>query len=266
MAIFAKSRLNKIVGAFFAASLMLYGGNLAVMNNGSAWTMAIAEAASATASVDVDEEIRKMYELSPEWVSNLPAAKTHTQMVVVAGIGDQTAWISLHEKDRTGKWHQIVTTPGFIGKNGLGKVKEGDSKTPVGTYHFNKAFGILMNPGCKLPYTQVDENLYWSGDGRPGMKYNEMVNIRDYPELDTGESEHLIDYTLQYQYCLNISYNESGTPGKGSAIFMHCFGPQKPYTGGCVALPEDKMRQVMQRVEPECAVVIDSLENLGGEF
>ena len=201
---------------------------------------------------------------SPDWVTKLPAAKTNTQMVVVGTNKAQGAWVSMHEKDENGVWQMIMTTPAVIGKNGINKTKEGDSKTPVGVYRFNKAFGIADNPGTKLSYTKVDENIYWSGDVK--YKYNQMVDIRDYPMLNKKDSEHIAEYNTYYDYCLNISYNEEGTPGKGSAIFMHCFGTHKPYTGGCIALPKDKMRFVMQRVEPNCAVVIDSLEKLGGKF
>ena len=199
---------------------------------------------------------------SPEWVKNLPAAKQAKQLFVVAGVGETTAWVSLHEKDAKGNWQQVMTTPGYIGKKGLGKTKEGDAKTPVGTFRFTKAFGIAPDPGSIMPYTQVDENMYWSGDWRPGMKYNEMVDIRKYPRLDKEASEHIIDNTVHHVYCLNIRYNEAGTPGKGSAIFLHCIGPNKPYTGGCVAIPQDKMRLVLQTVQPDCVVVIDSLKNL----
>ena len=66
--------------------------------------------------------------------------------------------------------------------------------------------------------------------------------------------------------CANISFNEEGTPGRGSAIFLHCFGPLKPYTGGCVAIPEYIMVQVMQLVQPDCVVVIDTLDNMNGHF
>ena len=40
-------------------------------------------------------------------------------------------------KDADGAWKQIMTTPGYIGKKGMDKEKEGDAKTPTGTYHFN---------------------------------------------------------------------------------------------------------------------------------
>lgn len=158
----------------------------------------------------------------------------------------------------------IMSTPGFIGKEGLGKTKEGDSKTPVGVFHFTKAFGIAPDPNCKIPYTQVDENIYWSGDAN--YKYNQWVDIREYSQLNKADSEHIIDYDPAYTYCLNISYNENGTPGKGSAIFLHCFRAERPYTGGCVALPREKMFFVMQNVKPDCVVIIDSLENFGGNI
>ena len=202
---------------------------------------------------------------TPQWIKNLPAAKNANQIFVVAQVEEKTtAWISMHEKGSAGNWQEIMTTPGFIGKNGLGKTKEGDSKTPVGIFHFNKAFGIAPDPNCSIPYTQVDENIYWSGD--TNYKYNQMIDIREYPNLNKSDSERITDYNPQYIYCLNISYNEKGTAGKGSAIFLHCFGTAKTWTGGCVAIPQEKMLKVMQAVQSDCVVIIDSLENLGGKI
>ena len=205
---------------------------------------------------------------SPEWVVNLPAAQDAEQLLIVAGMGmDKTAaTISMHQKDADGNWKQILATPGFVGKNGLcadADHKEGCAQTPVGIYHFNKAFGIAPDPGCAIPYIQVDENTYWSGD--PDRQYNQMVDIRDVPELVMDDSEHIVDYDYQYQYCLNISFNEDGTPGRGSAIFLHCFGPWKPWTGGCVSVPENIMKKIMQNVREDCVVVIDTFEKLGVE-
>ena len=208
------------------------------------------------------QEDRIAVENSPEWVAALGKEQNAEQLFVVAGVGGTTATVSMHEKDAKGNWKQIMTTPGFIGKNGLGKEQEGDGKTPVGIFHFNRAFGIAEDPGCALDYHQVSEDDYWSGDQRKDFQYNKLVSIKDLPELDTQESEHIVDYPTHYQYCLNISYNEHGTPGLGSAIFLHCFDPEKPYTGGCVAIPKEQMVTVMQRVRPDCVVVIDDLANL----
>lgn len=202
---------------------------------------------------------------SPQWVKNLPVAQTANQLFVVAQVGEKTtAWISFHEKDALGNWRQIMTTPGFIGKNGLGKIKEGDNKTPLGTFVIDKAFGIAEDPGCAMPYTQVDENIYWSGDWN--YKYNQWVDARENPNFDKGNSEHLISYNPEYIYCLNIGYNSENIAGKGSALFIHCFGNKKTWTGGWVALPEAEMKIVMQTVRPGCIAVIDTLENLGGKI
>lgn len=204
---------------------------------------------------------------SPQWVQDLESAKTANQLFIVAGMreGWTTATISMHEKDREGKWKQILTTPGYVGKNGLcldEEHVEGCGQTPIGIYHFNKAFGIADDPGCKIPYIKVNDDLYWSGDQNDGMHYNEMVSIKDFPNLDKESSEHLIDYNFNYQYCLNISFNEEGIKGKGSAIFLHCLDDTSPYTGGCVSIPENKMRKVMQLVKEDCVVVIDTINNL----
>ena len=220
-----------------------------------------AEPAAAGAATDAAG-----LELSPDWVAGLDAAQDAEQLLVVAGVGLTTAYISMHEKDADGVWHQIMSTPGFIGKYGLGKTREGDGMTPVGTFHFTRAFGIAADPGCAMPYHQVTDDDYWSGDGREGYGYNTMVSVNDLPDLSVDDCEHLIDYVNEYQYCLNISYNEDGVPGVGSAIFLHCFGAVKPYTGGCVAIPTDRMITVLQNVREDCVVVIDSLQTLSPDL
>lgn len=203
--------------------------------------------------------------LSPEWVVRLPQARSARQLIVVAALAQTTATISVHEKAEDGQWHEVLATPGFIGKNGLGKTKEGDGKTPVGAFVIDKAFGIAPDPGCHMPYLQVDENIYWSGDERKGMRYNELVDIRNYPGLNAKASERIVDYQEPYQYVLNMGYNPECAAGRGSALFLHCFGRYNPYTGGCVAIPEAQMRRVMQWIRPGCVIVINTQKQLKGE-
>ena len=222
-----------------------------------------------TTSETTASETTKAKDLSPEWVRNLSQAKDPgtTQLLIVAasGMNKTTAKVSMHERDEDGDWIQVLSVDGYVGKNGMVKDserKEGCGKTPIGVYYFTTAFGISDDPGCKIPYIKVTKDLYWSSDMREGMHYNEMVSINDYPDLDKKNSEHLIDYSKAYQYCLNISFNEECTPGRGSAIFLHCTGNNK-YTAGCVAVPKDTMVKIMKRVDPFCVVVIDTKDNLG---
>ncbi len=197
---------------------------------------------------------------SPLWVQKLPEAKTANQLFIVAADKNSVAWVSLHEKDEDGNWNQIMLTSGFVGRNGIDKKREGDGKTPTGTFQFTKAFGILPNPNSLMPYTQLDENLYWSSDTK--CQYNQIVDIRDYPELNKEVSEHLIDYSQQYTYALNISYNRKGTADIGSAIFLHCFDYETSATSGGIAISQDAMLFVLQNVTPECAVIINSFKKL----
>lgn len=199
---------------------------------------------------------------SPEWVSHLKAAENSSQLAIVSGTHGSNAIFSFHEKDDGGIWREILSCHAYIGKNGWGKTREGDMKTPCGVFTFTEAFGILPDPGCMMGYTQVSETHYWVGDSN-SQRYNKMVSVEDYASFSKEDSEHLIDYDSAYKYALNISYNIEGTPGKGSAIFLHCF-TKNHFTAGCVAIPEDDMRMVIQHVKPGCVVVMDSHKNIKG--
>lgn len=208
------------------------------------------------------QEVRE----SPDWVQKLPAAQDAEQLIVVAGVDKSTAYITMHEKDEGGTWQQIIATPGFIGLDGLGEADIDHAFTPVGTFTIDKAFGLAPDPGCQLEYTQVDDDYYWSGDRREGMQFNELVSIKDVPELNTEESEHIADFDYAYQYVLNMGYNAENVYEDGFGFFLHSFRVNRPYTGGCVAVPEDIMRFIMQHVKLGCRITIDSLEHFGGDL
>lgn len=201
---------------------------------------------------------------SPAWVTSLDAAAGANQMIVVAGVDKTTAYITMHRKDSNGTWQQIIASPGYIGRDGLGEANINDCYTPVGTFTVGRAFGLADDPGCKLDYLKVDDSYYWSGD--PENHFNELVSIKDAPNLDTENSEHIADYDYAYQYVLDMGYNTGCEVEKGFAFFFHSFRVNRTYTGGCVAVPEDVMRFIMQHVEPGCVFVIDSLENFGGSL
>lgn len=203
---------------------------------------------------------------SPEWVTKLDATKDANQLIVVAGVDKSTAYITMHEKNKDGNWQQIIATPGFIGLDGLGEANINDTYTPVGTFTIDKAFGLAKDPGCQMKYTQVDETYYWSGDVREGMHFNELVSTKDLPNLNTEESEHIADYEYAYQYCLNMGWNAECNPDKGFAFLLHSFRVNRPYTGGCVAVPESIMKFIMQHVKDGCKITIDSLKNFGGDL
>ena len=145
----------------------------------------------------------------------------------------------LKENGKTG-WKRILSCAGYVGQNGIGKERQGDMKTPKGTYAVTAAFGILDDPGTQIPYIKLNRYLYWSGEAGT---YNTMVDSRQLGHIPSG-SEHLIAYDPYYNYALAIGYNKKCIAGKGAAIFLHCTG-ERDYTHGCVAIPEKKMRRIM---------------------
>ena len=200
---------------------------------------------------------------SPRWLYSLTAVQDATQVIIIAGCPDNQgrgASFTMHEKDGD-NWHEVISCHAFIGKNGWGKRFEGDGKTPCGEFRFTKAFGINRAPsGCQMDYTKVDEADYWNGDS-DSLLYNKFVSTNDYTDFEISKSEHIIDYNMAYRYALNISWNPLGKPNRGSAIFLHCYTTKK-FTGGCVAIPESVMVEVLRRVEDDCVIIMDKAENI----
>jgi len=131
------------------------------------------------------------------------------QLIFVKYKGNSKADIILYKK-ANGKFKKVFACAGYVGKNGINKKREGDKKTPTGTYGFTKAFGIKSNPGSKIKYIKLNSYLYWSADRK---YYNQMIDIRKVKASRAGE--HLIRYRPHYNYALAIDYNKKASIKKG---------------------------------------------------
>ena len=189
--------------------------------------------------------------------ARLDAASQTDQIVLVEYKKGSSATLSVHEK-LGGVWTQLFETSAYVGKNGIGKTKEGDKKTPVGTYNLTTPFGIKADPGSILPYTQVTKYHYWCG-ASSSEYYNQFVDSRVTGRECTSSDEHLIDYKGVYNYCMFIDYNAEGKPHLGSCIFLHCKGSNK-YTAGCVAINESSMKKIIQWARAGAKIVIQKAE------
>ena len=191
-------------------------------------------------------------------VKNLTIASTTNQIIMVAANGSR-ATLSMYTKKENGSWETTLFTENcYIGMNGLGKTKEGDKKTPVGAFHFTKAFGIKSNPGTQLEYIQVNDSHYWVDDSNSNY-YNQFVST-DNVNKNWSSAEHIIEYSPTYNYCLALDYNDACEPGKGSAIFLHCINLGE--TTGCIAIPEEIMIKVLKNVNENCVIIIDTETNI----
>lgn len=207
--------------------------------------------------IEVGAESVDEAQRNAQWVSKLQVAKTTNQIIVVSVEGTD-AVLGMYIKDENDSWEEILRTEAYIGKRGIGKVREGDNKTPVGKFTFTKAFGILEDPGTKLDYVQVDESHYWVDDASSSY-YNRFVSTNDVKK-DWESAEHLCEYGALYNYVLAINYNEACVPGVGSAVFLHCTGERAKPTAGCVAIPEKYMKKILQTIEKDCILIIDTAE------
>lgn len=185
--------------------------------------------------------------------AELDCASSARQIVLVEHEGGSKARLSIHEK-QGGAWRELYSCAAYLGKNGIGKAKEGDKKTPSGTFNLTQPFGIKADPGAKQSYTQVTKDHYWCGTSGSEY-YNQLVDMRVTDRMYTSADEVLINYKGVYNYCMFIDYNAEGTAGKGSCIFLHCMGSQKS-TAGCIAVPESVMRKIVQWAEPGAKIVI----------
>ncbi len=194
-------------------------------------------------------------------ISRLIISNLTNQIIFVIPPNYTTSSARLYFFEMEGdEWIQRLNITAYIGEKGLGKTMEGDMKTPVGIYQFNKYFGIEENPGTNLPYVKVNKSHYWDGDSNSG-RYNQLVNYEIYKDFDRDKSEHLIDVYPGYEYAMNINYNKEGIKNKGSAIFMHCFTSNK-YTAGCVAINKLNIAKIYKRLNKNCYIIIDTLKNM----
>ena len=179
-------------------------------------------------------EIKDKYALDPEV----------QQLMAVECIGGSNARVRYYVK-QDGGWWLLHRGTAFIGKNGLGKTREGDAKTPEGEIRPLCAFGIKPNPGTALPYIDVtDGTLACDAEG---PFYNRIVGFPEYcdafgPDLP---GEKMWQLSPEYDYGIQTDFNADNVYPLGSAIFIHCKGA-KTWTGGCVALDKRLMRQILK--------------------
>jgi len=134
-----------------------------------------------------------------------------------------------------------------VGYNGIakpGKKREGDGKTPSGTYAFSFYFGVRPDRGFSFPFRHAYRYDVWDDDPASAL-YNEWVNTRKHNPGANPEPMHQVP---AYDYAAVIAYNTRRTPGLGSAIFLHV--GTGTATAGCVSLPRAELLKVLHWMRP----------------
>ena len=124
-----------------------------------------------------------------------------------------------------------------IGKKGTSnKKKEGDYKTPVGTFSLENLYyrkDRISKPQTKLKCIPIRKYMGWCNDINHPRKYNKLLFV------DRKIShEKLFRKDHKYDLLIPIKYNfKKKVVGKGSCIFLHLTKDYLP-TAGCIALSE----------------------------
>ena len=124
-----------------------------------------------------------------------------------------------------------------IGKKGTTKnKKEGDRKTPKGTYEIENLYfrrDRKQRPITVLKCIEIKKYMGWCDDVNFPKKYNKLFKINN-----NIKHEKLKRRDNKYDLIIPIKYNfKKPIIGKGSCIFIHLTKNYIP-TAGCVALKE----------------------------
>jgi L,D-peptidoglycan transpeptidase YkuD (ErfK/YbiS/YcfS/YnhG family) len=146
-----------------------------------------------------------------------------------------------------GRWRRVFGPwTAWIGRNGMappGAKREGDGRTPAGTFGFGFFFGVDPDPGVLFPYRRIHAYDFWDDDPASPL-YNLWV---DADRASPGADPEPMDVSA-YDYGAVIAYNTARTPGLGSAIFLH-INIGTP-TAGCVTLPAGELLEILRWLNP----------------
>jgi L,D-peptidoglycan transpeptidase YkuD (ErfK/YbiS/YcfS/YnhG family) len=142
-----------------------------------------------------------------------------------------------------------------VGRSGLKREKrEGDGATPIGRWPLREVFyrpDRLSAPLTRLPVRALTPSDGWC-DAPGDPHYNRPVQLPFAPS-----HEELWRKDEIYDVIVVMGYNdEPPVAGLGSAIFFHISRPDYGPTAGCVAIPLERMLDLLTRIGPETHIVV----------
>jgi len=142
-----------------------------------------------------------------------------------------------------------------VGKKGsTTKKKEGDKKTPRGTFEIENLYyrkDRKVRPSTSLKCIEIKKDMGWCNDVNYPNKYNKLFNIKK-----KIKHEKLKRKDYKYDYVIPIKYNfKKPITGKGSCIFIHLTKNYKA-TAGCVALKEKDFLIMIKLIKKNSKITI----------
>lgn len=126
--------------------------------------------------------------------------------------------------------------------------REGDGKTPTGVFALRRGLCYVDDLTTAFPMEQYDENYMWVEEPE-SADYN--ILVRD-PLPDAKGDRLWARRNTQYRYIVVVEYNtDPVVKGAGSAIFIHAWRSEGKPTAGCVAMAEEDVRRLIERLDPK---------------
>jgi|TARA_B110000971_G_C19924478_1_gene460851 L,D-peptidoglycan transpeptidase YkuD (ErfK/YbiS/YcfS/YnhG family) len=143
-----------------------------------------------------------------------------------------------------------------IGKRGIThNKKEGDQKTPKGTYVFNTIYyrkDKTANLKSFLKKKIIKKNMGWCDDPN-SVFYNKLIK---FPFNKTAEKMWLNNRI--YDVVVIINYNLKPTiRNKGSAIFLHVAKRNYTPTKGCIAVSKKDILFLVSKINKKTKLIIN---------
>ena len=182
-------------------------------------------------------------------VDRLKGIHDATQVVSVttSSYGNVHATVRAFAKTTNG-WKQVRGPwTAWIGERGFappGAKREGDLRTPSGSYTFSFMFGVAPDPGTHYTWRHAGRSDYWDDDSS-SPRYNLWTDTRHHSAGHDPEPLHVLP---SYRDVAAINYNAARTPGRGSAIFLHV--THHSPTTGCISLPRRHVLWLLRWLNP----------------
>jgi len=177
-----------------------------------------------------------------------PGSSSQVVTVVAASAGATTAKLTAWQRGTDGWTPVLGPVTARVGAAGIGRASESTTRTPAGTFTLTEAFGRSGDPGTALPYRVVDGDDWWVSDVN-SPRYNQYVQCAPGTcAFDEAAGENLFAAGLVYAQAVVIDYNRAGTPGSGSAYFLHVTNGRP--TAGCVAIDAGSLVTLMRWLDP----------------
>jgi L,D-peptidoglycan transpeptidase YkuD (ErfK/YbiS/YcfS/YnhG family) len=189
---------------------------------------------------------------TPAWAELVPPDTTQVVRTVSSHRYCRQVWCTLTQAwERTdGRWTKVREFRSTIGRNGWGKQREGDGRSPGGVLEIKVTFTTgTSNPG-RMQWRQRRPTSVVSAS--PGSTYNTWIEARgvtsgDRPSMRSG---WVVDYN---HVRLRPGVGPRPVPGKGSGIFYHTSKPGHRWapTAGCTQVGNPRqMRWLLTWLRP----------------